>query len=87
MAKGQTGGSLGGGQFISARRAKARRAAAKRQDEAWAAQAGPTLLTIGGHSIYVKGQAKKDVQKARELLLAAIAAGAPPGLVEPSADS
>ena len=83
MGKGQTGGSLGGSQFVSARRAAARRKAAKRQDEAWAAQAGPTLIRIGEHEIYVKSQAKKDVARARELLLAAIAAGAPPGLVEP----
>ena len=82
MAKGQTGGSLGGNQFISARRAKARRKYRQRQDEAWAAQAGPTLIRIGEHEIYVKSQAKKDIARARELLLAAIAAGAPPGLVE-----
>lgn len=80
--KGQTGGSLGGGQFVSQRRAKARRAAAKRQDEAWAAQAGPTIIRIGDHEIYVKSQAKKDIAAARQLLLEAIAAGAPPGVVD-----
>lgn len=80
--KGQTGGSLGGGQFLSDRRRKSRRKAAKRQDEAWAAQAGPTLIRIGEHEIYVKSQAKKDIAAARQLLLDAIAAGAPPGLVD-----
>lgn len=87
MGKGQTGGSLGGSQFISARRAKARRAAAKRQDEAWKAAAGPTLIRIGDHEIYVTSQAKADVARAREILLAAIAAGAPPGLVSPPGDA
>lgn len=86
MAKGQTGGSLGGGQFLSKRRADARRRAAKRQDEAWAAKAGPTIIRIGDHEIYVKSQAKKDIAAARKVLLDAIAAGAPPGVVSSDDD-
>lgn len=80
--KGQTGGSLGGGQFISDRRRKARAKYKRRQDQEWAAQAGPTIIRIGEHEIYVKSQAKKDIAAARKLLLAAIAAGAPPGVVK-----
>ncbi|HUK64383.1 MAG TPA: hypothetical protein VLV15_13645 [Dongiaceae bacterium] len=59
--------------------ARARRA----EEEAWAAKNGPTLLRIGDHEIYVKSQAKKDIAAARALLLAAIEAGAPPGVVRP----
>lgn len=80
--KGQTGGSLGGRQIIGERRQKARKRFRDRQDAEWAAAAGPTLIRIGDHEIYVKSQAKKDIAAARKLLLDAIAAGAPPGLVD-----
>lgn len=80
--KGRTGGSLGGRTFESDRRRKRRAKARKRQDAAWASQAGPTLIQIGEHQIYVKSQAKADIAAARAVLLAAIAAGAPPGVVD-----
>lgn len=63
------------------RKKQARRRAA--EERAWAEQNGPVVLRIGDHEIYVKSQAKADVRRARELLLAAIASGEPPGVVRP----
>lgn len=80
MAK-QVGTSTGGVEFSPRyRRKQARKRRA--EDAAWAAQNGPVVLRIGEHEIYVKSQAKRDVAAARQLLLEAIAAGAPAGLVE-----
>lgn len=63
------------------RRKQARKRAA--ENAAWEAQSGPTVIRIGDHEIFVKSQAKKDIAAARQLLLDAIAAGAPPGVVRP----
>lgn len=81
--KGQTGGSLGGRIIEGERRRKRKAKARKRQEERWAAQAGPTIIRIGDHEIYVKSQAKADIAAARQFLLDAIAGGAPPGNVTP----
>jgi hypothetical protein len=78
----RTGTSTGG---IETSKRYRRKQARKRQaqDEQWAAQNGPTIIRIGEHEIYVKSQAKKDIAAARQVLLDAIAAGAPPGDVRP----
>lgn len=81
MAK-QTGTSTGGIE-TSARYRRKQAAKRKAEEERWAAQNGPTILRIGEHEIYVKSQAKRDIAAARKLLLDAIAAGAPPGVVRP----
>lgn len=81
MAK-KTGTSTSGIETSQRYRKKqARRRAAEHRE--WEAQNGPVLLRIGEHEIYVTSQAKADVKRARELLLAAIAAGQPPGVVRP----
>lgn len=78
----RTGSSTGGIETSQRyRKRQARRRAA--ENAAWEAQSGPTIIRIGEHEIYVKSQAKKDIARARQLLLDAIAAGAPPGVVRP----
>ena len=86
MASKRTGTSTGGIE-TSARYRRKQAAKRRAEEQAWAEQHGPTLITIGGHSIYVKSQARKDIAAARRLLLAAIAGGAPPGVVDPDADA
>lgn len=84
MAK-QTGTSTGA--IETSARYRRKRARLRRAEQAeWEAQNGPVLLRIGNHQIYVKSQAKKDIAAARQLLLDAIAAGAPPGDVELDVD-
>jgi hypothetical protein len=61
------------------RKKQARKRAA--EEAGWQERNGPILLRIGSHEIYVKSQAKRDVAAARQLLLDAIASGAPPGNV------
>lgn len=78
----KTGSSTGG--IEQSARYKRKQARKKRAEEAeWESKNGPIVLRIGEHEIYVKSQAKRDVQAARELLLRAIAAGEPPGTVRP----
>jgi hypothetical protein len=76
-------GTSTGGIETSARYRRKQAARRRAEEAAWAEQHGPTLIRIGEHEIYVKSQAKKDVAAARKLLLEAIAAGAPPGVVRP----
>ena len=78
----RTGTSTGGVETSARyRRKQARRRAA--EEATWAEQNGPIVMRIGNHEIYVKSQAKSDVARARQLLLDAIAQGAPPGVVRP----
>lgn len=76
-------GTSTGGIWTSKRYDKKRRRKVAAENEAWAAKSGPTVIRIGEHEIFVKSQAKKDVAAARQLLLDAIANGAPPGVVRP----
>lgn len=76
-------GTSTGGIETSARYRRKQRKRRTAENEAWAAQSGPTVIRIGDHEIYVKSQAKKDIAAARKLLIDAIAAGAPPGTVRP----
>jgi hypothetical protein len=78
----KTGTSTGGIE-TSARYRRKQAKRRKAEEAAWTASNGPVLLRIGEHEIYVKSQAKRDVQAARDLLLKAIAAGVPPGVVRP----
>jgi hypothetical protein len=75
-------GTSTGGIEVSSRYRRKQAAARRREEAGWADQHGPTLITIAGRSIYVKSQARKDIEAARRVLLAAIAGGAPEGLVE-----
>lgn len=45
MAKGQTGGSLGGRTILSERRRKARARARQREEERWASLSGPVTVS------------------------------------------
>ena len=57
----------------TSKRYQRRRAAARRaEEEAWSKQNGPVLIRIGDHEIYAKSQARKDIEKARAMLLQAI---------------
>lgn len=70
MAKGQTGGSLGGRTVESARRRKRRAKARQAEEQRWAELAGPVIVTIGDRSIYVKSErVKADLAAARAALL------------------
>ena len=71
MAK-RTGTSTGGIE-TSARYRKKKARRQREEEAAWAEQSGPVLIRIGGHEIYAKSQAKRDIETARNLLLAAIA--------------
>ena len=72
------------GAVETSKRWQRKQARKRRAEEAdWKDKSGPLLLRIGDHEIYVKSQAKKDVAAARQLLLDAIASGAPPGNVRP----
>lgn len=82
MAK-QIGTSTGGVEVSPRYRKKQARKRRAEQAE-WESKNGPVLLQIGQHQIYVKSQAKRDMAAARQLLLDAIAAGAPPGEVKPA---
>jgi hypothetical protein len=78
----KTGTSTGGIETSKRyRKKKARQLAAEQRE--WEAKNGPVILRIGDHEIYVKSQAKADIARARQLLLDAIAAGSPPGVVRP----
>lgn len=79
MKNGTSTGGIETSKRWQRKQARKRRAEA----QAWAEQSGPTIIRIGEHEIYVKSQAKKDIAAARQLLLDAIAAGAPPGNVRP----
>lgn len=73
MAK-KTGTSTSGIEMSAAKRRRV--AAARRAEEkGWQEQNGPVLIRIGDHEIYAKSQAKKDIEAARDLLLASIRSG------------
>jgi hypothetical protein len=77
-------GTSTGGIWTSKRYDKKRARKRKAEEAGWEAQNGPTIIRIGEYEIYVKSQAKKDIAAARQLLLDAIAAGDPPGVVRPA---
>jgi hypothetical protein len=76
-------GTSTGGIWTSKRYDKKRARKRKAEQASWEAQSGHTIMRIGEYEIYVKSQAKKDIVAARERLLAAIAAGEPPGVIRP----
>lgn len=78
-------GTSTGGIWTSKRYDKKRKRKREAEQASWEAQSGPTIIRIGEHEIYVKSQAKNDIAAARQVLLDAIASGAPPGNVRPSA--
>jgi hypothetical protein len=78
----KTGTSTGGVE-TSARYRKKKARQRRAEEQAWEEKSGPVLLRIGDHEIYVTSKARKDIARARQLLLDAIAAGAPPGVVRP----
>lgn len=70
MAKGATGGSLGGRIVVGEKRRKRRAKARKREEAAWAEKAGPVIVRIGDREVYVKSsRVKADMERARALLL------------------
>jgi len=78
----KTGTSTGAIE-TSKRYAKKQARRRRAEEERWEAESGPVIIRIGEHEIFVKSQTKKDVAAAREILLAAIAGGAPAGNVRP----
>lgn len=81
MAK-NVGTSTGG--IETSKRYRRKKARQRRAEEAaWEDKSGPVLLQIGDHQIYVTAKGKRDFERARQLLLDAIAAGEPPGVVRP----
>lgn len=79
----KTGTSTGGVETSKRyQRKRARKRAA--EEKSWDDQNGPTLMRLGGYEIYLKSTAKRDIEKAREMLLATIASGIPQGDVRPS---
>jgi hypothetical protein len=79
----KTGTSTGGVETSKRyERKRARKRAA--EQKAWDEQNGPVILRLGGYEVYLKSNAKRDVEKAREMLLATIASGIPQGDVRPS---
>lgn len=78
----KTGTSTGGIE-VSKRYTKKQARKRAAEEKRWAEESGPVIIKIGQHEIFVKSQAKKDIAAAREYLLRAISAGAPPGTVRP----
>lgn len=76
-------GTSTAGIWTSKRYDKKRKRKREAEQASWEAQNGPVVIRIGEHEIFVKSQAKKDIAAARQLLLDAIANGAPPGVVRP----
>jgi hypothetical protein len=66
--------------YEGAARKKRRAKARAREEQRWADQAGPTLLRIGDHEIYVTEKGQDAIKNARALLQRAIAGESVPGV-------
>jgi hypothetical protein len=78
-------GTSTGGIWTSKRYDKKRARKRKAEELDWQTRVvEPVIMRIGDYEIYVKSQARQDIAAARERLLAAIAAGEPPGVVRPA---